>query len=74
MYYDEQKEELEQRRRQIEQEMGVKNNDIYSPKIRKGQMGNLYRRKRKQVERRSNIRLLILIFFLIIVAWLIFFR
>ena len=74
MYYDEQKEDLEQRTQQIKQDMGVEQGDTYVPKIRKGQMGNYYRRKRKQIERRSNMRIFILILFLAIAAWLLFFR
>ena len=74
MYYDEQKEDLEQRTQQIKQDMGVEQGDTYAPKIRKGQMGNFYRRKRKQIERRSNMRIFILILFLALAAWLLFFR
>ena len=74
MYYDEQKEDLEQRTQQIKQDMGVEQGDTYVPKIRKGQMDNYYRRKRKQIERRSNVRIFILILFLAIAAWLLFFR
>ncbi|MEA1899123.1 MAG: hypothetical protein U9N53_15805 [Bacteroidota bacterium] len=73
-YYDEQKEDLEQRTRQIKQDMGHEKGEVYVPKIRKGQMGNFYRRKRKQIERRSNIRLFIVILFLALAAWLLFFR
>ncbi len=74
MYYDERKEEREQRNRQIEKEMGIENDDIYTPRIRKGQMSGLYRRTQRKAERQSNIRLVILIVFLVLVAWLIFFR
>lgn len=73
-YYNPRKEELEQRKKQIETEMGIESNETYTPKIRKGQMGNMFRRKRKQQERASNLRLIALIVFLIMVAWLIFFR
>jgi hypothetical protein len=73
-YYDEQKEDLEQRIRQIEQEMGVDHGEAYIPKIRKGQMGNLYRRRRKKLQRQSNIRLAIIFIFLILISYLLFFR
>lgn len=73
-YYDERKEDLEQRTRQIKQDLGLEKGDSYVPKIRKGQMGNFYNRKKKQVERRSNIRLFILILFLALAAWFLFFR
>jgi len=73
-YYDEQKEDLQQRIRQIEQEMGVDNGEAYVPKIRKGQMGNLYRKRRKKLQRQSNIRLFIIFLILILISWFLFFR
>ena len=73
-YYDEQKEDLEQRIKQIEKEMGVENGEAYVPRIRKGQMGNLYRRRRKKLQRQSNIRLLVIFIILIFISWYLFFR
>jgi hypothetical protein len=73
-YYDEQKEDLEQRIRQIESELGVDHGKAYVPKIRKGQMGNYIRKNRKKQSRQSNLRLFIIILVLSVVAWLLFFR
>lgn len=73
-YYDEQKEDLEQRIRQIEHEMGVDHGKAYVPKIRKGQMGNYFRKKRKKLQKQSNIRLFIIIIILFLASWLLIFR
>lgn len=73
-YYDEQKEDLEQRIRQIEAEMGVVNGKAYAPKIRKGQMGNYINKNRKRQSRQSNLRLFVIILILSLGAWLLFFR
>ncbi len=73
-YYDEQKEDLEQRIRQIESEMGVEPGKAYVPKIRKGQMGNYIRKNRLKQSRQSNLRLFIIILVLSLAAWLLFFR
>ena len=73
-YYDEQKEDLEQRIRQIESEMGVNHGEAYVPKIRKGQMGNYMRKKRRVHNKQANIRLVIIVLFLILAAWFLFYR
>ena len=73
-YYDEQKEDLEQRIRQIEAEMGVFNGKTYVPKIRKGQMGSYINKNRKRQSRQSNLRLFVIILILSLGAWLLFFR
>lgn len=73
-YWDPEKEEREARIRQIEREMGLHEGEAYVPTIRKGQMSTYYRRKKRLRERASNLRLIILIVFLLLVAWLLFFR
>ncbi len=73
-YYDEQKEDLQQRIRQIEQEMGVDHGEAYVPRIRKGQMGDLFRRRRKKLQKQSNIRLFVIILILLFISWWLFFR
>ena len=73
-YYDEQKEDLQQRIRQIESDLGVEQGEAYVPKIRKGQMGNYMRKKRKVHNKQSNIRLVIIILVLLLAAWFLFFR
>jgi len=74
LYYDEKKEELEERIRQIENEMGVKHGKTYIPKIRKGQMRKTFGKDRHHLERQSNIRILIIAAFLLVASWLLFFR
>lgn len=72
-YYDEQKENLEERIRNIEIEMGVKEGEAYRPRIRKGHMSNYFRRKQKRVQKQSNIRLVIIILILLLVSYFLFF-
>jgi hypothetical protein len=72
-YYDEQKENLEERIRNIELEMGVKEGEAYRPRIRKGQMSNYYRRKQQRVKKQSNIRLVVIILILLLISYFLFF-
>jgi len=72
-YYDEQKEDLEERIRNIEMDMGVNKGEAYRPTIRKGQMSNYFRRKQKRVQKQSNIRLVIIILLLLIISYFLFF-
>ncbi|UCG26932.1 MAG: hypothetical protein JSV24_08105 [Bacteroidales bacterium] len=72
-YYDEQKEALEERIREIEMEMGVNKGEAYRPRIRRGQMSNYFRRKQKRVQKQSNIRLVIIILFLLLISYFLFF-
>lgn len=71
-YYDEQKEDLEERINNIKQEMGVsESNENYTPRI-KGQMRSQYERNIK-VKQRSSFRLVIILIALILLAyWLLF--
>ncbi len=72
-YYDERKEELNERIKQIELEMGVRNPDKnYVPKI-KGQIRNQYYRNIKE-RKQSNLRLIIILIALFLIAYLIFFQ
>ena len=72
-YYDEQKEDLEERIRNIESEMGVKEGEAYRPQIRKGHMSNYFRRKQKRVQKQSNIRLVVIILILFLISYFLFF-
>ena len=72
-YYDEQKEDLEERIRNIEIEMGVKKGEAYRPTIRKGQMSNYFRRKQKRVQKHSNIRLVVIVLILLLISYFLFF-
>lgn len=75
-YYDEQKEEFETRVEQIKRELGQSDNTAedksYSANI-KGRMRGTLRRNR-DASRQSNIRLLIIIFVLSLLAYFVFFR
>ena len=72
-YYDEQKEQLEERIRDIEREMCVKDGKAYIPTIRKGQMGNYFRRKQRKTQQQSTIRLIIIIIILCLISYYLFF-
>ncbi|NOY38491.1 MAG: hypothetical protein GXO83_13070 [Chlorobi bacterium] len=73
-YWDPEKEEREKRIRQIELELGLHEGEAYVPRIRKGQMTTYFNRKSRHRERASNLRLIILIVFLMLVVYLLFFR
>jgi hypothetical protein len=73
-YWDPEKEEREQRIREIEKEMGMHEGEAYVPTIRKGQMRSYFHRKSTKRERASNIRVLILIILLVFVAYYLFLR
>ena len=69
-YYDPQKEDLEERIRSVEREMGVKEGEAYRPTIRKGQMSSYFNRKSRKAQKRSNIRLIIILLILFLIAYL----
>lgn len=75
-YYNEQKEEFENRVEQIKRELGQSDKTgegkSYSANI-KGRMRSSLRRNREATQR-SNIRLLIIIFVLSLLAYFLFFR
>ncbi len=76
IYYNEQKEELEGRIKDIEMEMGVKKSDAqgnYQPAIRRGSMRGYYKQQKKTGNKASNIRLIILILFFSALAYYIFY-
>jgi len=72
-YYDERKENLQERIKKIEQEMGVNKGERYKPKISKGSMrGYIY--KNKKAKKQSNLRLIIILLTLLFLTYLIFSR
>lgn len=74
-YYDERKERLQVRIKQIEQEMGVNQGDEYVPRISKGSIrGHNSRLRNKKAERQSNVRLLIILIVLLLITYILFFR
>ncbi len=73
IYYNEQKEEMREREERIRRELGITENDkSYIPNI-KGQFRNAYKRK-STANRQSNIRILIILFILLLISYLLFFR
>ncbi len=76
LYYDEQKEELDRRVRQIKREMGVKDLDDsdkpYIPNI-KGQMRGVFKRKHEEKKRATSRLLIILVVLLAIVYFILFY-
>lgn len=73
LYYDQRKEELEERIRQIEEEHGVRKDDEYKPGIKKGQMQSYYNKNRAE-RSHSNIRILLIILFLLFLVYYMFLR
>jgi len=72
IYYDERKEKLEERIRQIEAEYGVKHENSPVRSLNKGSFNHFYSRKRK-AQRYSSTRLVIIIIFLLFVSYFLFF-
>ncbi len=73
IYYDERKERLEERIRQIEAEHGIKKEGEEPVRtLRKGSFSHYYERRRK-VQRYSTTRLIIIIIFLLFVSYYLFF-
>jgi len=73
-YYDEQKEELEKRKRLIDAELAregkiERSDDIYIPSI-KGQMRR-FMKSAKRERRKSSLRMLIILVILIVLSYLI---
>lgn len=74
LYYDEEKERREERLNRIRQDLGnEENEDHYVSSITHGSMRG-YFDKTKRAKKHSNIRLIILIIFLLFVSYFIFFR
>ncbi len=72
LYYDERKEKLQERIKQIEQEYGVKKGEEYVRSLTKGSFSHYYERKRK-TQKYSTTRLIIIMIFLLFVAYYLFF-
>jgi len=70
LYYDPEKEALQQRIAQIEQEFGLHEGEAYVPKIRKGQMSAYFKRKSQRREKASNLRLLVILAILFLLSYI----
>ncbi len=73
IYYDERKERLEERIKTIEEEYGIKQEEIQGRTIRKGSFSHNYQRRSK-TQRYSNTRLIVIIAFLLFISYFLFFR
>ncbi len=74
LYYDPEKEQREERRREIKRELGIKEEEgNYRPTIKRGSM-KAYFKGNKRAERNSNLRLVLIIVFLLFVAYLLLYR
>lgn len=75
-YYDPEKEEREERNREIMREMGISSQKEgeYKPSIRRGSMKGYFHQHSRKARNQSNIRLVIIIIFLLIVSYLILFK
>lgn len=72
LYYDAKKEEREKRNKQIKAELGLsEESDVYVPHI-KGQF-KTYFRKQRLSKKSSNVRLVIIMIFLMLVSYYLFF-
>jgi hypothetical protein len=72
-FYDQDKEELENRKRQIEQEMGIGKDEIYQHSITRGPLSRKFA-QRKRANRSSVLRLVIIVTILVLLAWYILYR
>ncbi len=73
-YYNPDKEELEERIRNIEIEMGVKREEegVYVPRIHRGMMSKRHV-SRKRATHQSNVRLLVILAALLLISYFLFF-
>ncbi len=72
LYYDEQKEQLEERIRKIEQEYGIKNGEGNMRTMTKGSFSRYYS-KRNKSQKYSTTRLILIIIFLLFISYYLFF-
>lgn len=74
-YWDPEKEEREERIRQIKQEMGIEvPNDPNRTTIRRGSFRTAGQKAKVKASRTSNIRLLVILLVLLFLAYLIFYK
>ncbi|MCB8994075.1 MAG: hypothetical protein H6538_00535 [Bacteroidales bacterium] len=73
MFHDPEKEEREARLRKIQLEEGMKESTGYTPTIQRGAMRSYFKRSQK-AQKQSNVRLIIIIMFLLLISYLLLFR
>ena len=72
-YYNPEKEEREARLRKLQLETDNKPEGQFTPSIQRGAMRAYFKRSEKSVKQ-SNIRLIIIIFFLLLISYFLLFR
>ena len=72
-YYDAEKEEREARLRDLKIDVGIKYDATFTPHIQRGSMKSYFKRG-ETAQKQSNIRLIIIIAFLLFVTYLLLFR
>jgi hypothetical protein len=74
-YYDEKKEQLEERKKRILEEDGVYTEHESTPESRiRGRMKGYFHKGKVRKTNMSNIRILVIMFFLMLVAYFILYR
>lgn len=74
-YYDEDREELQERIREMERELGIKVDGEYRPIMRKGLMSRhaaKYKRVKTKARSQSNLRLFIILVILLTISYFLF--
>ena len=72
VFYDERKEKLKERIKLIEQEYGIEHGEKHVRSMGKGSISGHYGR-RKKAQRYSNMRLIVIIAFLLFISYYLFF-
>jgi hypothetical protein len=72
-YYNPEKEKREARMRDLKDEAGIRYEGIYTPHIQRGAM-KFYFKRGEIAQKQSNIRLIIIIVFLVFVTYILLFR
>jgi hypothetical protein len=73
LFYDPEKEEREERMRELKAEQGIGPEGDFKSRIQRGSMRNYYR-KEKAAARQSNIRLILIVVFLLVMTYFLLFR
>ena len=73
LYYNPEKEEREERNRQIARELGLKQDEVYVTRIGRGSFKS-HIKKKSSIRSTSNIRLILIFIALSFIAYLIFYR
>jgi hypothetical protein len=72
-YYNAEKEERETRLRDLKAEAGIREEGQYIPRIQRGSMKSYFKRS-EQSKKQSNVRLILIIAFLLFISYILLFR